>query len=93
MKISLRHCLSQTVRARELKVLKNVTWHGPHVKLDVSCVMCPFFILFYIKLLDLVDFAVQSANSGIGSFASRVLNLTQSIHKKVKTYNGKSVDI
>ena len=38
--------------------------------------------MMYIKLLDFVDFAVQSANSGIGPFASRVLNLTQSIHKK-----------
>ena len=47
----------------------------------------------YIKLLDFVDFAVQSTNSGIGPFASRVLNLTQSIHIKVKTCNGKSVDI
>ena len=36
---------------------------------------------------------VQSANSGIGPFASWVLNLTQSIHKKVVTPNGKSVDI
>ena len=42
----------------------------------------------YIKLLDFVDFAVQSANSGIGPFASQVLNLTQLIHKKVKTCNG-----
>ena len=31
----------------------------------------------YIKLLDFADFAVQAANSRIGPFASRVLNLSQ----------------
>ena len=31
----------------------------------------------YIKLLDFADFAVQAANSRIGPFASRILNLTQ----------------
>ena len=36
----------------------------------------------YIKLLDFVDFAVQAAKSGIGPFASQILNLTQSIDKK-----------
>ena len=46
----------------------------------------------YIKLLDFLDFAVQAAKSRIGPFASRILNLTQSIDKKVKTCNGKSVD-
>ena len=36
----------------------------------------------YIKLLDFADFAVQAANSRIGPFASRVLNLNHLIHKK-----------
>ena len=36
----------------------------------------------YIKLLDFADFAVQSANSRIGPFASRVLNLNHLNHKK-----------
>ena len=31
----------------------------------------------YIKLLDFADFAVQAANSRIGPFSSRVLNLTR----------------
>ena len=36
----------------------------------------------YIKLLDFADFAVQTANSRIGPFASPVLNLNHLIHKK-----------
>ena len=31
----------------------------------------------YIKLLDFIDLAVQAANSRVGPFASRFLNLTQ----------------
>ena len=40
--------------------------------------------MLYIKLLDFMDFAVEAAKSGIGPFASRILNLTQSIDKKSK---------
>ena len=32
------------------------------------------------------SYPVQSANSGIGLFASRVLNLNQSIHKKNENF-------
>ena len=39
-------------------------------------------IIGYIKLLDFADFAVHAANSRIGPFASRVLNLNHLIHKK-----------
>ena len=55
-----------------------------------SNLVSSFYLLSKSNSQNLVRNPVQSANSGIGPFASQGLNLTQSIHKKVKTCNGKS---
>ena len=46
----------------------------------------------YVKLL-VLGYEPSSVNSRIWPFGSQVLNLIQSIHKKVKTCNGEKVDI
>ena len=41
----------------------------------IAVIKAEMIFTLYTKLLDFADFAVQAANSKIGPFASRVLNL------------------